>query len=357
MSIDNSGDEMEAATSARNITDLDNLCLEKICGYLDIQSLFNAANTNTSLQAAAVFVYARKFDSKGIELYGGKTINFRKQIHMIDDTIFVANLRLILPYLRLFGASITKLRVKYSENGVHSILIDQYIDRYCAGTLSSILFRDKAIFSIDFLQQFGNVESVCVWHSALHNNLHRLINWFPNMRRLEIDTASICQCFLANVQFPHLTHLNIGINSFNSLNHVEAVLSANAQLESLDIYAWYSVHFTTTRRVLRMIRANSLLTKLVVSMTEEPTTIADADAARTLIRRHPLLVELDLPSHQFTADDALRMTRELNSLRMLRIQIGNTERRPFFIQLGNEWRHVSDHVDAVSDSYYITLTR
>lgn len=343
---------MEAASAAK-ITDLDNLCIEKICGYLDIQSLLNVANVNKSLQAAAVFAYGQNFRAKAIWLHDVR----KPWFNVIGDKIFVNGLKLILPYLRLFGANNMKLIIMFSKNGAHNERIDQYIGQYCADTLSSISFHDKPAFSFNYPKPFGKIESVHIVNSALQNNLRCLINWFPNMRNLEIDTASIYRCSVANIQFPHLEYLKIKHNSI-SFSQVDDLLPANPQLQSFHIYADHCGYFIFTSHLLHLIRGNSLMKKFVALITEAPTTIANTAEAQRIISEHPLLVELDLPRHQFKGNDALRFTRELDSLKILRIQINEEEYHRLLNQLASEWRHVCDEeLSLWSDSYTITLTR
>lgn len=362
MSTEDPCDEMDSAAAAApaptvKITDLDNLCLEKICGYLDVQSLFNVAHVNRSLQAAAIYAYGQQFGAKTIWMHDVRKPRF----HVLGNKIFVDSLKLILPYLRLFGANITKLIVMFSKNDVRNERIDQYIGQYCADTLASISFHEKPAFSFNYLKPFGRIDTVHIVKSALHDNLHGLINWFPNMGHLEIDTASIYQCSAANVQFPQLEHLKVKHNSI-SLMQIDDLLPANPQLQSFHIYADHCGYFVFTGYLLRMIRGNALLKKFTASITEAPTTIADADEAQRFISEHPLLTELDLPRHQFNANDARRLTRELNSLKMLRIQMKKAEYQRFSIQLGNEWQREHDEGSSTSlgfssDSYTITFTR
>lgn len=61
--------------------------------------------------------------------------------------------------------------------------MDQYINRFCADTLTSISFHEKSRFSVDnFQKPFANVTEVQIIGVNLEKKLPHFIDWFPNVR-------------------------------------------------------------------------------------------------------------------------------------------------------------------------------
>lgn len=208
----------------------------------------------------------------------------KPRFHVLGDKIFVDGSKLILPFLRLFGGNISKLIIMFRKKGGHNQRIDEYVHQYCADTLSSISFHDKPEFFGDYSRPLIKIETVHFVNSALHDNLRRCIDWFPNMRQLEIDLS----VFRWHLHFQH-----------NAIyfHQVEVLLRANAQLQSLHIYADHCNFLMRTSHLLDVIGESSFLTKLTASITAAPSSIIRLTEAQQLIREHPQMAELRLKMH------------------------------------------------------------
>lgn len=149
--------ENETTDDVENETpSITNICYDfqrQIFDFLDLESLLMVACTCKQLQNAAAAHFGSRFGKKDVWF----TPSRRIAIHVNKyDAIDVCGLKLCLPFLRCFGANISRLRVfvpccdnNYYNRNFKFLL--QYINKYCPDALMSnhinsqkntITFRD-----------------------------------------------------------------------------------------------------------------------------------------------------------------------------------------------------------------------
>lgn len=127
------------------ITDLNDHCLQKIFGYLNVDSLFNVAVCNAYLRPAAAVAYERKFGALQVRIYKNPCLS-----QTISRTIYCDNLIMLngsemcFPYLRCLGVSIRNLYVDYNHwNQAQCDHIHQYVKEYCVSSLIYFELQNK----------------------------------------------------------------------------------------------------------------------------------------------------------------------------------------------------------------------
>lgn len=367
----------EPAKSTTKINDLNDDCLAKIFMYLDLQNLFNVSIANEWLRPAAGVVYKRKFGAKKIEFDGidgeiprkahSKTrcnahYNRARKLAIVkenrDKIEIVYNLKMCLQYLRCFGSSITNLTINYAESRSKRYdYLHHYINKYCAENLIEISFHHKSNISIvNFVKPFVNVISVNVKCSDLEEQLPTFVEWFPNLHRLELIDVRLNN-FRSNAPiFPHLKHLNIKITR-HFFKAITNLLRSNVQLQTFEINR-QSLRLSMDK-LLSMIKNNPSIVKLDVrnGKVYAPVLVSSADIMQ-IIGQHPSLVELNLPRHQFTPDDAIAMISQHKSLEMFGFHMENY--RSDYIELlskmNSKWI-VSEHSQPRSQPRFFVLNR
>lgn len=322
-------------------------CLERIFDFLDLESLLNVAGTCKRLQIAA----AAKFRDD----FGGKTIKlnpfYYRYIRIIkyDDQLDFYGLKMCLPFLRCFGATILNLSVSYSGENVH---LDNYINRYCADNLKKISFVDK-ISSKNFSKPFKNVEKIkffsVMTKCELKNQLLSIVHLFPNMRELEMDSVSIGVAAIS-VSFPHLKHLRLFVDE-NSKNDF---LQANPQLQSISLFCDVEMSMD---KLLDLISENPSISKLKICGDFVAVTTADVNR---LINEHPSIEFLICPSPLFTANHVITLIQQLNTLKNFEMCFWDESQSDLLLneldQMAEEWKY--EHIcDEDSDYCEIKLTR
>lgn len=206
--LDENKKEAVAAMKAEleSITNINYDCLERISDFLDLENLLNLADTCKRLQIAA----AAKFDND----HGNGKVYLNLMVYVagiklrklgIYDFIQVEGSRFCFPFLRCFGAKISKLMVDYGgrhKRVAQNAHLERYIDQYCAVTLMSITFLNKWISSNEFYSKpFKNVTKVEIKTSKAENQLLYLARWFPNLRHLKLEHVAGNETAVA-VSFP-----------------------------------------------------------------------------------------------------------------------------------------------------------
>lgn len=327
-----------APASPFKITDLNDDCLMKCFNHLDLASLFHAAVANEYLRPAANAVYKRKFGGKKVQIKGEQfpfwlfaandttlSLGLKSAPYEFDGCIQVCGLRTCLQFLRCLGASIDHLTIGYLQwDDKEYDYIHQYINKYCAETLTSIVFQDKSNHAIDhFEKAFVNVQSVAVYHSNLAMQLRSFAKWFPNMQSLELRDVKMLDHTM-KMPFQQLEDLRININGGRcGLTKRMAArifhLSPKLQHLKVRVFGRQGIALST---LLNIIEVNQNVCDLQVSMEKHTMKVLPWDVER-LVNEHPSLIELDLTGHKFKADDAVMVIQKLQSLQKFSFQLEN----------------------------------
>lgn len=337
------------------ITDLDDLCLVKIFKHLNLKELLNVCETNKLLIPAARHVYKCKFGTKTVRISGCDDLhpNTRANAragHVSKSTapresfpgsINIRHLKWSLLFLRCFGPSITHLSIYYNKSKSHRYqYVHQYINQYCAKSLLEISFRDMSNMKIQHFNErpFVNVARVNVFDCHLGNQLPSMVEWFPNLRTLQLSKIRFNHR-LANTKFPHLEHFQLNENDSNgfTMDDIATFLPINRQLRSVNIATSY-MHRLPITRLLDIIRENGSIEKLTVHTLSEIMFRNDnsIDIDR-FANEHPGLIELDLLFSEFKANDAIALHRQLKSLKKLNFLMIDSEYAKLQSNLDNGW--------------------
>lgn len=337
----------EEAAAAASFDTLISDCLEMIFKHLDIKSLVNVAGTCKRLQSEAVLFHNEKYYAEKVTLY-----------HNFDHSCFIEvagksrikGLNLCLAFLRIFGGDISELTVQWHTWAAYKFInpmdiltckchtsLDQYVNRYCAESLSTISFYDKSEFSNEnYVKPFINVDTVHLFHCGLAKQLPCFVDWFPNLRNLHIGASSVLQLSIGvQLHFPQLEHLSIEIpNDDEQLMCIRDGLRQNPQLQSLQVY---SDHGISMNDLLNLIDENLSIVKLSTNFSIEWNV--DAFETVRMAKEHPLLLELDMRSYKFNANDAIYLIRRLTSLKEIQFGFQTIEDINRFSRI-NDWEFI-----------------
>lgn len=328
------------------ITDLNDNCLEKIFGNLDVCSLFNVATSNAYLRPAAGVAYKRKFGGIQVCIRNDRSSSLhRAKPHIFHKWIYVDGLKVLLPYLRCLGPSIRDLCVRYDGwTKTQCDLIHQYINEYCAGSLVNLEFRDKK--SGNPIKHFGkpfiSVRTVKAQDSHLGVQIPLFPQWFPNMRSLELTAAHIGWFSSQSMPFEHLEDVTIEINNGKrgfKTPLATRLLQLSPQLRNLTIRARTGQGIAPST-LSNIIKENPNISSLKVNTKKQKAFVTSSDIEQFL-SEHKSLVELELVGYKFTVEAALLMLNQLNSLTKLRLELGSrSEYTRIVSQLDSKWQPV-----------------
>lgn len=340
----------------KSITDICYDCLERILDFLDLQSLLHVADTCTWLRAAAAMKFGTNFRQKRI--YLDLQTYAQPWIHVHRNEINLSGLRVCLPFLRCFGEKITDLAVNYrNSDGKITGQVDRYINQYC-GNLISISQVNRAFPITNLQKPFKNVEKIDITSSCLGKYLPKFTYLFPNLGHLEMYYVSFYA--FQNVCFPNLKHLTLIVENSNrwqyfTYENTAKFLNVHRKLDVLNLMLFGEMALST---LLRLISGNRCITKLsVVSGLgySDKFVNVNVDEMDRFAAKHPLLVELDVVSFRFTADNAVRFIGQMTSLKLFKFQVENSfERDCLFEQLDDEWKY---HFWTFNGIFYIKLNR
>lgn len=317
------------------IIDLNDDCLEKIFGHLNLRQLFNVAVSNEWLRPAACSVYHRKFGTKTVVI---NIVSKARKGAYPDESVHIItldDLKTSLQFLRVFGPVITIMEMRYS---LRLNCIDYQINEFCAESLVNISFYRKwDIFG--FQKPFTKVKNVRIVDGNINYQLPSFVDWFPNLRRLNLHNVRLDNRYTQ--AFRHLVHLSIEINDrdlwvFSKIKAGE-LLHRNPQLQSLNIHMAERRGMTLST-LSKMVRNNSMISKLVIFTASYSTSVNTAELI-LFASAHPLLMELDLSLFRFSAAQVIAFMRHLNSLKWFCFMLSDcTELDVLMKQLGSEWR-------------------
>lgn len=317
-------DESTTEELPTKITDLNEDCLVKIFGYLDIKHLLNVAIANIWLRPAAAEVYKTKFGKKVVHLRDF-TCNHFQRTRGNAHTIFVYGLKTCLLYLRCFGSSINNLCMDFVLlNGKYKPYehVHHYINTYCVKSLNEIKFLRMPKISVDqFVKPFEKVRCVTVDRSDLGELLPQFATWFPNLRHLKLDAVHLTDGF-DRAHFPYLEELILNGCDANKYTFRNAanLLDTNRQLQSLEI----DLPELSMNTLLNMIEDHSFITKLVVSESVWRKPVNSFQIQR-IAKEHLSLIELDLKGILlFTPKDVIALIDKLKSLQTFDFRIENS---------------------------------
>lgn len=328
------------------ITDLNDNCLEKIFGYLDLVSMFNVAAANLYLRPAAGVAYKRKFGAIQVCIRNGIPSSVHcSEPHIFHKWIYVDGLKVCLPYLRCLGPSIRDLCVRYDGwTKAQCDLIHQYINEYCAtaGNLVNLTLRDKqrGIPIKHFKKPFASVQSVKVQDSHLGAQIPLFSQWFPNMRSLELLAVHIGWFPSQTKPLDHLEDVTIEINNdkrgFKS-SLATRLLHLSPQLRSLTIRARTGQGITPTT-LAKIIGYNLNIATLKVNTNKQRALVTSSDIEQFGDERKSL-VELELVGYRFTVEAALLIIQQLDFLKKLRFEIGSRSDYTLIVsKLESKWQ-------------------
>lgn len=341
-------------------------CLERIfmCLGSDIESLLKLGQCNKLFKEVATTVLQRK--------YGWHTIvlccfyDCRNKLHQNRRNVLcLSGMKKILPFVRVFGAAISKLEVHYYSHLDYTNLskcqrsavdlrmwrLNEYINEYCASTLVGLEWHFKPQLSNDMAKPFQQLEWLREHWSYLNEQLPKFVEWFPNLQRFDVLVRDLNERCSA-VTLPHLKRLVITFIDMDDaaanlaqLSKARAFLKANPQLQSVIINkAESAIEYATIKDIFDMVSGNAQLTKVEISVLRRSSgTNIDAVQVNQFAKEHPNLVELAIyDEHEFKADVALAVMCELNALKKFRFNIKEDfERNKFMRHLGNDWHHTS----------------
>lgn len=328
---------------AKTITNIYYDCLEQIFDLLDLGSLLNVAQTCRRLQIAAAAKFGDEFSNIRIELYLNRPDDWYPGIYWHPKCIYIVGLKHCLAFLRCFGAKITDLLVDCSGiSSEHCGYVDQYISEYCADTLTNIVFIGKPQFSRElFRKPFKHVTSVTFSEVSLTNQQSHFVNWLPNLRRLELIEVEILANdeSLIEMSFPHLEYLSITIAPKRLMGHLtynQAMnfLNANRHLRSLKIGSFYVMDIG----IIKNENANELM---------------------QFANQHPLIDDLDMRASVFSADYAIAVFHQWNSLKRFGFFVRDQAEYDRLIkQFDPKWQHFTFPIYGENDTlFYVKISR
>lgn len=204
-------------------------CLEHIFKYLGHIDLVNVAHTSTQFKEAAELAYSSKHKRTRV-IFGTEHLDDKCDIKVGDTLI---SLRL----LRCFGQYISSLRIWYDYRDLKHL--DRYVNEYCANSLTNIEIVTAPTNAMEHLTKpFTKIETVQFTCSCIIGNLTKFNQWFPKMRRLEINNSLTIRPRSINEHFPHLEELRINHLDFEDYDciqrsNIAEVVRLNPQLKNL----------------------------------------------------------------------------------------------------------------------------
>lgn len=341
-------EEEEMVAPSASLDGLHTYCLELILKQLDLESLLNVAGTCKRLQVEAISVASMKIGAEEVTLYHNhnisSSIGFRE-----DATNTINGLAQCLAFLRCFGAHISNLYDawiplrKYNNMPRYKCctVLDQYINEYCADSLDTITFENKAAFPTKKLKKaFTKVQTVGLISCGVANTLPCFTNWFPNLRCLKIYAT--CKIQLSDdlqLYFPHLQQLAFPMMDGDEYKlGAKNLLRMNPQLQTLQIDCNSCM---TVTDLLDVISENATIVDLNISnlKTDDNWVCKAHIVSAHLARNHPLLISLDLDEWGLACFGAMYLISHLEQLKEFRT---NNHREYLSSRLNSEWEEIGE---------------
>lgn len=162
------------------LTDVNQLCLEHIFMYLDLENPLSVAHANKYLGLATIHPFSQKYGQKQIRL-----LQTTKRVWNESNVVTIPDLRIIFQVLRCFGQSIKTLKIDYVpicnnyQYEKYQRIMD-YANEFCAESLTNFVLFPA--FGLEKLKKpFGNVEEIIIRQMKLQEKC--LSRVFPKLRR------------------------------------------------------------------------------------------------------------------------------------------------------------------------------
>lgn len=261
-------DTPEDVVEPKQITDVNNDCLEHLLKYLSLADLLNVADSSKQLMDAAKFAFASNHGRKTIVL-NSFPYPLLQTIAVHSDEIWIFDLPTCLRILRCFGSVIATLHVYYNfDDDLPRSKLDRYIQEYCAASLREIQFHKAPANAMKHLRQleFPKVETVGFndVSKRLAGNLLNVKKCFPNVRNLKLIKCNAALSNCISTKFIKLEHLSIHFDHMTGLNCMAnclLCLDLNPQLQSLHIAGDFDIDFLRSIRTHSTIQINCLSIK------------------------------------------------------------------------------------------------
>lgn len=360
-SSDGSPDEPMPTIPTTKIVHLTEGCLVNIFECLDLASLLSVAAASKWLRPAAAEVYDRKFGAMLVKMFECSD-EIDACLYERYESIEVYGLKTCLHFLRCFGSTIRDLLITYTRSNTkqYQYVFEQVAD-FCTKGLNRIRFWSMP--NIGIVQQrqmaFGNVKTVEFCFSDLGQHWPTIVECFPNIQNLILmhnDHGKGDSMIRAPLN--SLKGICIVASSLiRSQKTVKNLLHMASQLKRLKITTTDNLKIPMNT-LLDWIKFDQGISKLIVKHPELIETIGvSAEDVQQLIDNNPALVVLDLYNYQFAPDDAIKVVRELGSLKQFRLLMDRSDYTYLVNQLGLVWEvnyvsvgDVSDDSNNCSDS-------
>lgn len=226
------------------LTDLNYDVQFLIFNRLEIEDLWNLAETNSKLKPALDAVFRSKYQEVGIkDAIGSKyfTYNFEKRLRLFDIDLSLKN-------IEHFGSAMRKIYVdnfsidQFSSrsNSDKSNRIFQSINKYAGDTLECLhMGRLKENTLQQLTDPFKKVEELGLEITdEIRAGSLPLNELFPNLRRLELKMMyatgdySVLDC-----EFPHLEHITFEFDdrALQRRDQIEAFLRKNSHVKGVKV--------------------------------------------------------------------------------------------------------------------------
>lgn len=213
-------------------------CMLQILENLEYRDLLAMSRTNHYFGILARDVFRRKLSSKTIEIVAPFTKGIQHPIYETSSSIMLENLQLVRLSLRIFGAEIKKIQLRfYSLDPEQRREIHHLINKYCSDSLTSLILNkcDEDTLAY-FAIPLEKVESITIDGELKSVSEGLKFNEiFPALRRLSMNDVNIDSEVL-NIEFQHLTHFTLTISFLNDIyKQIEVFIKRNSQIKDLTL--------------------------------------------------------------------------------------------------------------------------
>lgn len=329
------------------LTDLNDDCLEKIFGHLDLRGLLNVSIANQKVRAAAGYVYRRKFGAKSVIIEYFPDLMLRNPCLLLESSATIVlcvryYFETCLQFLRCLGSSISHITIIYGlSESKRFQYIHHHINKYCYESLTGISFDQKLNIPIEhFDKPFLNVQFVSISNCNLGEQLPKFGEWFPNSQRLCLKLVSLDRNYI-EVHFQNLKTLKIfvGLQCTFMRKMIFDILHPNREIENLSIGLAVG-HQLKMKPLLNVIKQNSSILELILEPSQYRSVVSALDVQR-IVSEHPSMAVLRLHDYKFTAKNAIALIRQLNSLKQFRFQLDDLSEYEYFasqlMDMDSDW--------------------
>lgn len=314
------------------ITDLIDICLEKILEYLPFEDLLNVADTNNHLREAANSVYRRKLHQECVQLNPNKFFNREKIRWFPKKKIFaIFGLENSLRFLRCFGHQQSQLIICYEKSSRKDrSCFDRCVNTFCAETLTHITYFNKPTILMEIPSKpFNRTTKLYLSRSNLGTRLDEILEFFPNLNKLRLNFNRFDNKFI-DQNCPHLEILTIendGPKKYR-INHLLIVkaLRLNPQLQKLFIKEVGNTQYPFTN-LLEIARNAPKINLLEIDSIANNAAI-DGQLIVSLANALPMMEQLFIP-HVIQPADAIQFITRCPNLQFLEFKISDPPNRRF----------------------------